>query len=147
MKVVSDADEIVDYVNEKNGGDSRSEDLVSNFVYVGHATPGDLDIGFEDHGNWNMWTNETLDVGDFNKEAFSENSNANLVGGCRTAVDGNLPGERSVAEQMADKVGGVVKASNVRVYYPGGIVSDKALVSKNNGQIITIQGRNRKTKK
>jgi len=132
MKVVSSAHEIVDYVNEKSGGETRSEDLVSNFIYIGHATPGDLDVGFEDHGTWNIMTNETLDVGEFNKEAFSNNSNANIVGGCRTAVSGNLLGERSVAEQIADKVGGVV--------------SDKALVGKNNGKIIIIQGRNRKNK-
>ncbi|MBN2425167.1 MAG: hypothetical protein JXB44_09100 [Calditrichaceae bacterium] len=50
VKVVSSADEIVDYVNDKTGGDSRSKDLVSDFVYFGHATPGDLDIGFVDHG-------------------------------------------------------------------------------------------------
>ena len=143
MKVVSDSDDIVDYVNNKNGSsDSRSDDLVSDIMYFGHATPGDLDIGFEDHGNWNMLTNETLDVTDFKKSAFSKDSDANLVGGCRTGVKGNLPFERSVAEQMADKVGGTVKASNVRVYYPGGVVSDKKLVSKNKGKIITIQGRN-----
>ena len=62
MQVVTDADQIVDYVNDKTGGDSRANDLVTNFTYVGHATPGDLDIGFEDHGAWNMMTNETLDV-------------------------------------------------------------------------------------
>jgi RHS repeat-associated protein len=144
MTVVSDADQIVDYVNDKTGGDSRANDLITNFTYVGHATPGDLDIGFEDHGTWNMMTNETLDVSDFNKEAFSkENSNANLVGGCKTAVKGDLPFERSVAEQMADKVSGTVKASSVRVYYPGGVVSDQQLVKKNNGIIVVIQGRNK----
>ncbi len=142
LQVVSDADQIVDYVNEKTGGDSRTNDLVTNFTYVGHATPGDLDIGFEDHGAFNMMTNETLDVSDFNKEAFSKNSNANLVGGCRTAVTGDIPFERTVAEQMADKVGGTVRASDVRVYYPGGVVSDQQLVKINNGTIVVIKGRN-----
>ncbi|MBN2425166.1 MAG: hypothetical protein JXR46_09775 [Calditrichaceae bacterium] len=87
-----------------------------------------------------MLTNETLDIGDFDASAFSKNSNANLVGGCRTAVIGNLPFERSVAEQMADKVGGQVKASDVRVWYPGGRVSDKQLVKHNNGSVIIIKG-------
>jgi hypothetical protein len=58
VMVVSDASKIVDYVNEKAGDDSRSEDLISKFSYIGHATPGDLDVGFEDHGGWNMLTND-----------------------------------------------------------------------------------------
>jgi hypothetical protein len=50
----------------------------------------------------------------FEKSAFSEKSNANLVGSCRTAVSATF--ERSVAEQMADKVGGTVTGSDVRVF-------------------------------
>jgi hypothetical protein len=51
FKTVESADDVVDYVNEKNGDSGpRSKDLVSNFDYVGHATPGDLDLGWENHG-------------------------------------------------------------------------------------------------
>ena len=46
FKAAESADAIVDFVNDKNGGDSRSNDLVSNFMYFGHATPGDLNIGW-----------------------------------------------------------------------------------------------------
>ena len=143
VRVVSDAEKIVDYVNRKNGKNSRANDQISEFVYLGHATPGDLDIGFVDHGTWNMMTNQTLSVSGFEKNAFTKNSNADLVGGCRTAITGNLPFERSVAEQMADKVGGVVKASDVRVFYPGGVVTNERLIEKNKGHIISIPGRNR----
>ena len=136
---------MLNYVNEKNGGsDPRSKDLMSEFVYVGHATPGDLDLGWENHGLIASAFSEELDVSQFDKKAFSEKSNADLVGGCRTAVSATF--ERSVEEQMADKVGGTVKGSDVRVYYPGGIISDQQLVQYNIGHIVTIQGRNETTK-
>ena len=88
-----------------------------------------------------MAFNETLNVLKFKSTAFSANSNANLVGGCRTAIKGNLFFESSVASQMAKKVGGTVKASSVRVYYPGGIVSDKQLVQHNHGEIVVFKGK------
>ena len=141
VKTVDDSKTIVEYVNNKDGGSSRSDDLISNIVYIGHATPGDLDIGFVNHNPITMAFNETLDVSKFKSEAFSANSNANLVGGCRTAIKGNLLFEPSVASQMAKKVGGTVKASNVRVYYPGGVVSDQQLVQHNHGKIVVFKGK------
>jgi len=145
FKAAESAEAIVDYVNDKNGGDTRSNDLVSNFMYFGHATPGDLNIGWVDHESsfstlFGMSPKgELLDVTDFKKSAFSPNSNADLVGGCRTAVGGII--DRSVVQQMADRIGGVVKGSDVRVYYPGGVVSDEQLVKYNNGNVVTIPGR------
>lgn len=140
VQVVSSSDDIVNYVNDKTGGDSRNTDLVTNFAYVGHATPGDLDVGFEDHGFINTMTSETLNASDFNSNAFSLDANINLVGGCRTAVSPFFG--KSVAEKMATKVGpsGVVRASDVRVVYPGGVVTDKKLVSPNNGTIVILPG-------
>jgi hypothetical protein len=139
VQVVSDSKAIVKYVNGKTGGSSRSEDPVTSFAYVGHATPGDLDVGWVDHGFWSQMTNATLDVSDFKADAFSSTAVADLVGGCRTAVGGVF--SRSVAEQMADKVGGTVLGSDVRVYYPGGVVSNQALVAPNRGSIVEVPGR------
>ena len=141
VKTVDNAKSIIRYINNKDGGSSRADDLISNIVYIGHATPGDLDIGFVNHNPITMAFNETLDVSKFKSEAFSANSNANLVGGCRTAIKGNLLFEPSVASQMAKKVGGTVKASNVRVYYPGGVVSDQQLVQHNHGKIVVFKGK------
>jgi RHS repeat-associated protein len=141
VQVVSDQQKIVDYVNEKTGGDSRSQDLVSNFTYIGHATPGDLDIGYV-AGGISTWTSTELAFEDFNPNAFSADSCANLVGGCNTAVAPNvLHFEPSVAEQFADIVGGKVLASSVTVYYPGGVVSDEELVRPYGGKIVEIKGR------
>jgi RHS repeat-associated protein len=147
VQTVGSANDVINYVNNKNGGNSRSEDPISNFAYVGHATPGDLDIGYIEHADRNMPSSlvnalisEDLDVGKFSVSAFTTSSNANLVGGCNTAVSGTLG--RSAADKMADKVGGTVKGSSVTVYYPGGVVSDKQLVQRYHGQIVEIKGRN-----
>jgi RHS repeat-associated protein len=142
VHVVNDADKIVEYVNEKTGGDSRANDKVSNFFYFGHATPGDLDVGFEDHGVWNMMTNDKIEPSDFSADAFKKGCMINVVGGCRTAVDGNLLGELSVVDQFVKKVDptSTVKGSNVRVDYPGGVRTDEQLVAPNNGQVIVKKG-------
>jgi RHS repeat-associated protein len=141
VQVVSDTDKIVDYINNKNGGESREQDLITNFSYVGHATPGDLEIGYVSHNTMDEIFSKTLDVSSFDKEAFAQKSNANLVGGCRTAVDGFW--SKSVVEQMADKIGkeGLVRGSDVRVFYSGGVVGDAQLVQKNNGNIVEVKGR------
>ncbi len=134
VKVVSKSDEIVDYVNEKTGGDSRANDQITSFYYVGHSTPGDLDVGYAGSG-------ENFDPGDFNSEAFSSGAHINLVGGCRTAIPGIF--ENSVMTQFQNKVDtkSDIYGSDVRVYYPGGVVTDENLVKKNNGHIIHRKGK------
>ena len=148
--VVTNADQIVDYVNTKTGEDSRSRDLISNFAYIGHATPGDLDVGFVNHNIWNLLTNDKIEPSDFSSKAFKSGCTINVVGGCRTAIEGNLPGEKSVMDQFADKVDSksIIIGSNVRVGYMGGVRSDNQLVNykgldgvKVNGNIITKKGR------
>jgi RHS repeat-associated protein len=135
VQVVSDQQKIVDYVNEKSGGDSRSQDLVSNFTYIGHALKGDLNIGYGD------WFDE-LDFEEFDPQSFSKDSVANLVGACNTAVEpGFFDFETSVADQFVDIVGGKVLASSVSVWFPGGVVSDQELVKTYRGKIVEKKGR------
>jgi RHS repeat-associated protein len=152
LQVVTGADQIVDYVNNKTGGDSRSNDLISNFTYVGHATPGDLDAGFVNHGFWNLLTNEKVEPSSFSANAFKSGCTINVVGACRTAIDGNLPGEKSVIDQFAEKVDSksTIMGSDVRVGYMGGVRSNKQLVNyvgtdgvRVNGHIVTKKGRRR----
>lgn len=63
-----------------------------------------------------------------------------IVGGCRTAVSGFF--EDSNVTQFSEKLDSksTVYGSDVRVYYPGGIVSDSELVKKNNGKIVEKKG-------
>jgi len=80
----SSSDEIVDYVNEKNGNnDSRANDKITSFYYVGHATPGDLEVG----GATSLF-GAYIDVDEFESEAFQSGAWINVVGGCQTSVDG-----------------------------------------------------------
>lgn len=139
LKVVSDSDDIVEYVNEKTEEESRADDKSSEFVYIGHALPGELSVGYESHSWWDEINHDSLDPADFDPDAFTGDSNANLVGGCRTSV--SVLFEDSAAEKMSKNVGGKVRASNVRVYYSGGVISDDVLVKKNGGQIIVIPGK------
>src|SRR5690606_37360147 len=103
MKVVESSKDIVEYVNNKVGGESRANDKITNFTYVGHATPGDLDVGYEE-GGWRAVVNDKIEPSDFKSEAFDKSANVNCVAGCRTAVDGDLPGEKSVVDQFAEKL-------------------------------------------
>lgn len=141
VRNVSSGNEVVDYVNNKTGGNSRDEDLVSNFTYVGHATPGDLEIGWEGHATiaLSQLFYEKISIDSFHSQAFSANSVGDLVAACRTAID-NLY-QKSAGEQLADKVGSSVRASDVRVNFPGGVATDNQLLKSNNGHVIIIQGR------
>jgi RHS repeat-associated protein len=133
VMVVTDADEIVDYVNEKNGGDSRTKDGITSFYYVGHATPGDLDVGYGGTG-------EDFDPDDFESDAFSSGCYVDLVGGCRTAVPGTF--EDSNVTQFRDVVDtkSTVKGSSVRVDYPGGVRTNEQLVKPNKGKVVEKKG-------
>ena len=133
LKVVTDADDIVDYVNEKTGEDSRKEDPITSFYYVGHATVGDLDVGYGGSGDY-------FEPDDFSSDAFSGGCHVNLVGGCRTTVyslfeDSNVTQFQEILDENSNIYG-----TDVRVYYPGGIVSDEKLVEKNKGKIEHRKG-------
>jgi RHS repeat-associated protein len=139
VKVVSEVEDVVNYINNKTGGDSRSNDQISSFYYVGHSTPGDLDVGYQGSG-------QTFDPSDLSSNAFKSGAWVNVVGGCRTAVDFTILGitfEKSIIRQFADILDtkSTIHGSDVRVVYPGGVAADKSLLRKNNGNIVTIKGR------
>lgn len=63
-----------------------------------------------------------------------------MVGGCRTAVPGVF--EDSNVTQFSEILDSKSKiyGSDVRVYYPGGVVTDSKLVETNNGTIVEKKG-------
>jgi len=126
FKVVDNTSAIVDYINDKDGGDSRKNDRISSFYYVGHATPGDLDVGYPDSGNF--------EPDDLDPDAFRSAAWVNCTGGCRTSVAGIF--EDSVVTQFAEILDelSTVYGVDVRVYYDGGVQSDTDLMKKNNGK-------------
>jgi RHS repeat-associated protein len=144
VKVVSDVDDITTYINDKNGGKSREEDKVSNLYYIGHATPGDLNVGYVGSGNENH--DQSFDGDDINSSALASGCKINLVSACRTAnSEGNMPwDESSVASSFASKVDSksIIKASNVRTDFgTSGVDSEEKLLKGNNGKIIIFNGK------
>ncbi|GAB5401615.1 MAG: hypothetical protein Aureis2KO_32000 [Aureisphaera sp.] len=132
FKVVDNVDSIVDYINDKDGGDTRKNDRISSFYYVGHATPGDLDVGYPDSGNF--------EPDDLDPDAFRSAAWVNCTGGCRTSVPGVF--EDSVVTQFAEILDelSTVYGVDVRVYYGGGVQSDEELMKKNDGKHVKKKG-------
>ncbi len=136
--VFSEVDDIINYMNNKTGDNSRLNDQISMFYYIGHSTPGDLDVGYADTG-------QNFDPSDLNSTSFREGAYINVIGGCRTAIDHKflgIPIEKSIIKQFSeilDKTS-IIHGADVRVEYPGGVVSDEKLLEKNEGKIITIYG-------
>lgn len=126
-------------VNSRSVGDTLQK--VRHFYYFGHSTLGHLEMGYVNGFFLNKLISKQLLINRLEPEAFSSSSVINVVGGCRTALPTKMGG-KSVAEKLAPLAGEKVLASNVRVFYPGGPVSDKTLVRKNNGQVVELKGLN-----
>jgi len=146
VQVVSEVDDIKDYINKKDGGTSRESDKISKLYYVGHATPGDLNVGYNNSDNENHA--QSFDGGDVEKEAFASGCEINLVAGCRTAVSDDrwweLKVENSVAYSFAQKVDNksIVKGSNVRTEFgSAGVDSEEELLKANKGKIVELRGK------
>ena len=140
--VVSDVREITNYINNKLGGDSRKNDQITSFYYVGHATPGDLDVGYKGTG-------QDFDPSDLSADAFSKGTYVDVVGGCRTAIDWGIGlFDKSIIKQFADILDETseIHGSNVKVQYDGGVRSNKQLLEHNKGEEIIIKGNNKSGK-
>ncbi len=138
MIVVDDADDIVKYINNKNGGKSRENDKISSFYYVGHATPGDLNVGY--NGGW-LFDGDEFDADQLNSDAFSKGTWVNVTAACRTAVSGYI--EESIVEQFSKKLDSTSKVfgSDVRTFFGGGVRSDSQLLEKNKGHQVKQNGK------
>jgi hypothetical protein len=137
--VIRNNNDLVDLINSRSDS-TDEEDKFSKLFYYGHATLGHLEIGFVNGYFWNKMSSSKLKVNQLKSTAFADSATINVVGGCRTALPPNYFRKKSVAEQFQRLTCGKILASDVRVYYPGGPVSDKTLVRKNNGNIIEFQG-------
>lgn len=140
--VVSDKNDIVDYVNTKGTGDEavREKDKISSFYYLGHATPGDLDAGYSNGSIGDFWSLNSIEPDDFNVEAFESGCRVNVVGGCRTSISGLEEDAVSTQfEEILDEKS-TIYSSDVRTYYGGGVRTDPQLLEKNKGKIIETKG-------
>ena len=133
--VVTDVKEIITYINKKDGNNSRYDDKITSFYYVGHATPGDLDVGY-------AGTGQNFDPSDLSPNAFSSGAYVDVVGGCRTAVPWLVFLEKSVVDQFAkilDKKSEIY-GSDVRVQYNGGVMTNQQLLKESNGTVVSKKG-------
>ena len=137
--VVNSGNDLIELINDR-ADTSVVNAKFSKLHYYGHATLGNLELGFINGYFWNKLFSHRLNVNKIDSASFSDNAIIDLVGGCRTALPPNYIRSKSVAEQFQPLIKGKILASDVRVYYPGGPVSDKTLVKKNNGNIIEFQG-------
>ena len=137
VKVVDDANSIVDYINNKNGDDTREKDKISCFYYVGHATPGDLNVGY--NGGL-IFDGDEFDADQLNSEAFDKGARVNVTAACRTAIDDVF--EDSIVDQFAKKLDkkSTIYGSNVRTYFGGGVRTDAQLLDANKGTQIVKHG-------
>jgi hypothetical protein len=138
--ILNSSNKIVNFMNRKSTFDD-SLNLISRLHYYGHATPGKLEIGYVNNRFYNKIISKKLNIEKINATCFSDSAVINVVGGCRTAIRGGLFFKKSVAEKLMPLTNGKIIATDVRVFYPGGPVSDKTLVKKNSGNIIEVQGR------
>ncbi len=137
--VLDSGNDLIELINDR-ADTSAVNAKFSKLHYYGHATLGNLEMGFVNGYFWNKLFSDRLNVNKLDSSSFSDNALIDLVGGCRTALPPNYIRSKSVAEQFQPLINGKILASDVRVYYPGGPVSDKTLVKKNNGNIIEFQG-------
>ena len=117
-----------------------STNKIRDFYYIGHAKLGELCPGYINEKFYSQPFRNRLKTDKWSSEAFCDSASINLVGGCRTAVP-KFVNSLSAAGCMSHLTNGNIYASNVKVFYPGGPVSDLTLLKKNNGQIIIIQGK------
>jgi hypothetical protein len=137
--IIKNNRDIASDMNRRSIGDTLQK--VRYFYYFGHSTLGHLEMGYVNGFFINKLFSKSLRIHLLEPLAFCSSSVINVVGGCRTALPTKMGG-KSVAEKLAPLAGDKVVASNVRVFYPGGPVSDKTLVRKNNGNVIELKGLN-----
>lgn len=138
-RVVNSGNDLIELINNR-ADSSLTTAKLSKLHYYGHATLGNLEVGFVNGVLWNKLFSDRLKVHKLDSMSFSDSATIDLVGGCRTALAPNFIRNKSVAEQFQPIINGKILASDVRVFYPGGPVSDKTLVKKNNGNIIEFPG-------
>jgi hypothetical protein len=95
--VTNKESDIVNYVNSKDDQNSRAEDQITDFTYVGHGLPNKLVTNYDgdDHGR------PGLNIQDFRSDAFASGCTVNLAASCNAATK---IGGVSTLDQFGEKV-------------------------------------------
>ena len=96
---ISNADQLVDYINNKSGSD-RSSDIIHKFALFSHGWSGTVALGYN-YSTYNEGLNFTeTHIGKINASAFGNPNSAFYS--CNTGTGGNS----SFAQAWGNKVGG-----------------------------------------
>ena len=102
LKMISYKDELIDYINYKNGNDSRANDKIKEFTLFSHGFPdGTVSLGY----NYEKQYNTNLDITKSDTlrifESAFDNPNSAFYS-CNTGTGGS----NSFAQDWVDQVGG-----------------------------------------
>jgi RHS repeat-associated protein len=116
LLVINDVNEVISYINTKRGlSDPRSNDLITDLVFVSHGNQENIFIG-----NWNGTGKRTLSIHDVKTKisatAFSKKSIVKL-NSCKAAW--SFYGNNTIARAFTKLVGKVLSSSNPINWGPG----------------------------
>jgi hypothetical protein len=111
------ASEIIDYANTSGGyvnGEkaSRGQDLVTDFIYVGHGKPSNLTLDHDTDKD-----GDVIKAGSLSSYSFHPKANASLLG-CGNGVETGNQTTTSIFDDFANRLaGGKVQGYRVVVYW------------------------------
>lgn len=99
---IQSAQGLIDYLNNKNGGDSRANDKITGFTLFSHGFKNVVSLGYNyNDDSYNTGLNfYTNDISQLNSDAFD--NPISWFGSCNTGTGGS----KSFAQTWANKVGG-----------------------------------------
>lgn len=119
---VGNKDDLIDYVNNKNGGDSRNNDQITKFTVFSHGWQGTMSLGYKYTSGYNKELNFNVsDINSISHSAF--NNPASWFGSCNLGTGG----KNSFGQAWVNRVGGTTwafegKTDYTYIVYPKGYV-------------------------
>lgn len=110
---LSSADDLVNYINNKTGGDSRANDKITSFTVFSHGFEGKISLGYNyDNDGYNKSLDfSTGDIDSIHSYAFDNPTS--WFYSCKTGTGGN----NSFAQAWANQVGGTTWAYKGKTTY------------------------------
>lgn len=105
-------DTLIDYVNNKTGGDSRATDLITKFTVFSHGWDATMALGYDYTKNYNKSLNfNSSDISQINGSAFD--NPASWFGSCNLGTGG----ADSFGQAWVNQVGGTTWAFEGKTTY------------------------------
>ncbi|MBD3920026.1 RHS repeat protein [Paenibacillus sp. PR3] len=127
---LSSADDFINYINNKTGGNSRMNDKITSFTVFSHGLTGMIPLGYNYSSSYNQNLNLTIaNIQYINSNAFSDPTS--WFYSCNTGTGGS----QSFAQAWVNQVGGTTwayegKTTYQYMMYPREYFSWKAKVNR-----------------